>query len=121
MLYLPRSWTSDPGRCAAAGVPKHVGFATKPALAPVMIARALDARMSARCVAGDEVYGGDPRLAARVEEFSLGYVLAIASSTKMQVDVVHRASAESIAAALPDSAFEERLAGAGAHGQRYHQ
>jgi hypothetical protein len=32
-LYLPRSWTADPGRCQAAGVPDQVSFATKPTLA----------------------------------------------------------------------------------------
>jgi SRSO17 transposase len=42
-LYLPRSWTSDPGRCRAAGVPEDTAFATKPALAKAMITRALDA------------------------------------------------------------------------------
>ena len=42
-LYLPRSWTSDPGRCRAAGVPRDMAFATKPALARQMIADALDA------------------------------------------------------------------------------
>ncbi|MGH3199772.1 MAG: transposase [Streptosporangiaceae bacterium] len=39
-VYLPRSWTSDPARCRAAGVPAGTAFATKPALARQMIARA---------------------------------------------------------------------------------
>jgi SRSO17 transposase len=39
-LYLPRSWTDDPARCAAAGIPAGTAFATKPALARRMIARA---------------------------------------------------------------------------------
>ena len=29
-LYLPTSWTEDPGRCASADVPDGVGFATNP-------------------------------------------------------------------------------------------
>ena len=120
-LYLPRSWMDEPDRCAAAGVPSEVGFATKPALAAAMIERALDAGMDARWVASDEVYGADPKLAAAIEARGLGYVLAIASTTRVTVDVVHRSSAKSITAALPRSAWEERSAGAGAHGQRYHQ
>jgi SRSO17 transposase len=40
-LYLPRSWTSDPARCRAAGVPDGTAFATKPALARQMITRAM--------------------------------------------------------------------------------
>jgi hypothetical protein len=47
-LYLPRSWTSDPARCAAAGVPDDVAFATKPELAQTMLARALEARCRRR-------------------------------------------------------------------------
>jgi hypothetical protein len=32
-LYLPRSWTGDPVRCRAAGIPDGTVFAIKPALA----------------------------------------------------------------------------------------
>lgn len=61
-LYLPRSGTDDPARCATAGVPGDVTFATKPALARVMIDRALDAGVPTEWAAGDEVYGADPTL-----------------------------------------------------------
>lgn len=57
-LYLPRSWTADPARCAAAGIPEDKAvFATKPALARRMLGRALDAGVPGAWVTGDEVYG----------------------------------------------------------------
>ncbi len=31
-LYLPKSWTADEDRCAAAGIPAGITFATKPQL-----------------------------------------------------------------------------------------
>ena len=82
-LYLPRSWTDDPARCAAAGVPEDVGFATKPALARVLIERALDAGVPAGWVTGDEVYGADPELRAELEGRRIGYVLAIAGNRRL--------------------------------------
>jgi SRSO17 transposase len=39
-LYLPTSWTEDTDRCAAAGIPTEVGFATKPQLGVAILARA---------------------------------------------------------------------------------
>src|SRR5438132_12117921 len=36
-LYLPKAWTEDRDRCAAAGIPADVGFATKPELAMTML------------------------------------------------------------------------------------
>lgn len=49
-LYLPVSWTDDPDRCARAGVPDDVVFATKNRLAEDMIIRAVDAGVLARWV-----------------------------------------------------------------------
>ncbi len=46
-VYLPRSWTDDPARCAAAGVPEHVRFATKITLARRMLTRAAAAGVPA--------------------------------------------------------------------------
>jgi SRSO17 transposase len=67
-----QGWIDDPARCQAAGIPDQVGFATKPALATAMICRALDAGVPAGWVAGDEVYGADPRLRAELEARQIG-------------------------------------------------
>jgi SRSO17 transposase len=79
-LYLPKSWCDDPERRAEAGVPKQVRFATMPHLAARMIETAVTAGLPCRWVAGDEAYGGDLRLAARLRLLRLGYVLAVARS-----------------------------------------
>ena len=44
-LYLPKAWTNDKARLAAAHVPEETGFATKPRLAVQMIERALAAKV----------------------------------------------------------------------------
>src|SRR5471032_861992 len=56
-LYLPKSWTDDPVRLAAAHVPEETGFATKPQLAARMIARAIAANVPFSWGAADSVYG----------------------------------------------------------------
>ena len=47
-----------------------------------MIARFLDAGHRGRWVAGDEVYGGNPKLRTALEERGIGYVLAVACSAR---------------------------------------
>jgi SRSO17 transposase len=118
-LYLPKSWTDDPARCAAAGVPADVGFATKPALATAMLARGLDAGVPAAWVAGDEVYGADPGLRAELEARRVGYVLAIAGNRRLPTPA-GPIRADALAAALPARAWQRLSAGPGAKGQRYY-
>jgi SRSO17 transposase len=47
-LYLPKSWTADEDRCAAAGIPAGITFAAKPQLARKMIERAVTANGALR-------------------------------------------------------------------------
>ena len=56
-LYLPKVWTDDPPRMAAARVPETVTFATKPDLALKMIHRAIAKDTPFAWVAADSVYG----------------------------------------------------------------
>jgi SRSO17 transposase len=118
-LYLPRSWTSDPGRCAAAGVPAGTVFATKPALAREMIGRALDAGTPAGWAAADEVYGQDPQLRAELARRGLGYVLAVAKSHPVITGIGPRPAGE-LAKRLPARAWQRLSAGPGVKGPRWY-
>jgi SRSO17 transposase len=118
-LYLPRAWTDDPDRLRAVGVPEHVGFATKPALAAQMIGRALDAGVPAGWVAGDEVYGADPGLRATLEACGVGYVLAVACDHPVVAGGgTYRADA--LLRRVPASAWQCVSAGKGAKGHRHY-
>lgn len=118
-LYLPRSWTADPGRCAAAGIPGKTVFATKPKLAQTMIARALDAGCPAAWVTGDEVYGADPGLRADLERRQTGYVLAVAASRQVAT-AAGPCAVRQLAGRLPRQAWQRYSAGEGAKGHRYY-
>ena len=118
-LYLPKSWCDDAERRAEAGVPEQVRFATKPQLATRMIETAVTAGLPCRWVAGDEAYGNDPRLAARLRALRLGYVLAVACSHQVRTGLgVYRVDV--LAASLPTSAWQRVSAGRGAKGYRYY-
>ena len=118
-LYLPRSWTADPARCAAAGIPAGTAFATKPALARRMLGRALDAGVPAAWVTGDEVYGADPGLRADLECRRIGYVLAVAASHRVAT-AAGSCPAGQLAARLPRQAWQRYSAGPGAKGHRFY-
>jgi SRSO17 transposase len=116
-LYLPKSWTCDPARLRAAGVPEQVGFATKPELATAMVCRALEAGVPAAWVTGDEVYGANPRLRAELEARGVGYVLAVACDHPVRAGgATHRADA--LLERIPSRAWQQVSCGKGAKGHR---
>src|SRR5258708_30088204 len=77
-LYLPEKWTGDRERCRGAGIGDEVAFATKPELARRMIGRAVKAGVPFAWVAGDEVYGGSPKLRRGLEAPGRPHVSAVA-------------------------------------------
>lgn len=118
-LYVPRSWSSEPERCRAAGLAQETAFATKPELAARMIGRFLDAGHRAPWVAGDEVYGGNPKLRAALEERGCGYVLAVARTHEVPTHA-GKFRADALAKKLPKRAWQKLSAGAGAKGHRFY-
>ncbi|MGW3829387.1 IS701 family transposase [Streptomyces sp. NPDC005071] len=119
-LYVPRSWTSDPERCRAAGLAEETVFATKPELAARMITRFLDAGHQPAWVAGDEVYGGNPKLRTTLEGHGIGYVLAVACSHEVTTGG-GKLSADVLAKKVPKRAWQRLSAGAGAKGHRFYE
>ena len=120
-LYLPRSWTDDRGRCADAGVPGEVGFATKPELARQLLGRALDAGIPARWVTADEAYGQDHKFRVFLEQRRVGYVVAVPCSQSVGTGTGYGntgSRADALAAAAPAQAWKRLSAGDGAKGPR---
>jgi SRSO17 transposase len=118
-IYLPRSWTDDVARCAAAGVPEQVRFATKIALARRMLTRAARAGVPAAWATADEFYGGDRGLRRDLQARGMGYVLAVAKSHRVTASrAVGPQRVDQVTAGLSSRAWNRYSAGEGAKGPR---
>jgi SRSO17 transposase len=118
-LYLPKEWAADAERRPEAAVPETVAFRTKPQLARAMLERALAAGVPAQWVTGDEVYGGDVRLRVWLEEQQVAHVLAIKRTEPLwSTTSWTQVAAQTLADAVPTTAWERLSAGAGAKGPR---
>ena len=82
-LYLPESWTSDRGRCAAAGVPEERrSYRSKTELALELLERALElGHLRAQWVAGDDAFGMSPYFREGLAALGMRYVLDVPGST----------------------------------------
>lgn len=70
-------------------------------------------------MAGDEVYGGNPKLRTALEARGTGYVLAVARTHEVTTHA-GKSRAEALAKKLPKRAWQKLSAGAGAKGQRFY-
>ena len=121
-LYLPESWTGDPDRCRAAGIPDEVEFTTKPRLGMAMLERAFAAGVPFSWVTADEAYGQVKYLRVWLEQHDAPYVLA----TKRNDTLITAGPefgfaeqrADALIAALNPRAWRRLSVGAGAHGPR---
>jgi SRSO17 transposase len=120
-IYLPAAWTDDPDRCAAAGIPSQVQFATKPQLALDMISQAVAGGVQVGWVASDELYGDNGPFRAGVRALGLGYVLAVARDHLVPIDGGKlRVRADRLAAQLPAESWHRLSCGPGAKGPRFY-
>ena len=76
-LYLPERWTQDPVRCARAGVPTGIAFATKPTLALQLIREALADGVAPAPVLGDATYGDNAEFRAGLHQLGLEFFLQV--------------------------------------------
>jgi SRSO17 transposase len=119
-LYLPKAWTDDPDRMAAAHVPPTTKFATKPQLAAAMIQRAIAADVAFAWVAADSIYSvGEIEMMLR--RAGKGYVLGVSATQPFNSWLGKpkvAGTAEEIARDLKSSAWVRLSAGEGSRGER---
>jgi SRSO17 transposase len=82
-LYLPQEWCGDPERRRRAKIPEDVMFKTKPELGAGLVERAAGWDLAAAPILGDQAYGDDTKLRARLDAAGLEYVLAVAPAASV--------------------------------------
>jgi SRSO17 transposase len=84
-LYLPQEWCEDPDRRRRAKIPEDVAFQTKPELGVELIERAAGWEIAAAPILGDQAYGDDTKLRARLDAADREYVLAVGEAASVFV------------------------------------
>jgi SRSO17 transposase len=117
-LYLPKSWTGDEQRRAAAGIGEDAEFATKPALAQKMVERAVRAGLPFGWFTADEAYGDNGGLRDWLREAGIAYVVAVARDTQVPAGPGRIIRADRLAAKVPARGWQRLSCGPGSKGER---
>jgi len=137
-LYLPECWTKDPERCRKAGIPEGITFRRKWELALAMIDWALENSLPLGVILADHSYGIVTEFRQGLESRKLTYSVGIDGAMLFWRHPAQRSpvpykgpgrppkprynpqeppeTAEQIAAALPDEAWQEIVYGQGTKG-----
>jgi SRSO17 transposase len=118
-LYMPEeSWLADPARCAAAGVPPDLAFATRPAQVIEMIRAARVARVPFAWFTADEEFGQNPGLRDYLETRRIPYVMAVPRNTKFTDSTGRILRCDELAPRLRPNDWQRRACGIGSKGFR---
>ncbi len=118
-LYMPKeSWLADPARCAAAGVPPDLPFATRPAQVIEMIRAARAARMRFAWFTADEEFGQNPGLRDYLETNRIPYVMAVPKTTQFTDTPGRIVQCDELPRGLRRNAWQRRACGIGSKGFR---
>ena len=118
-LYIPQeSWFGDPARCAEAGIPDDLEFATRPAQVATMIGRARQAGVPFAWFTADEEFGQNPGLRGYLEDNAIAYVMAVPKNTEFTDSAGRKVIVSELAGRLAPNAWQRRACGIGAKGFR---
>ena len=112
------SWMADPARCAAAGVPADLAFATRPEQVIEMIRAARETGMPFAWFTADEEFGQNPGLCDYLEESGIPYVMAVPKNTRFTDTARKVAQVDKLAQQLRRNTWQRRAAGIGSKGHR---
>jgi SRSO17 transposase len=116
-LYVPASWTDDPARRAAAGIPATLHFREKWRIALAQVRTVLQAGFTLTGVVVDADYGSNAQFRAGLERLGLAYGVAIRGEAVCAVvGVPGPQSATAIAQSAPEDAWESVTWGTGTAG-----
>lgn len=118
-LYMPqRSWMADPDRCAAAGVPTDLAFATRPEQVIEMIEAARQAAVPFTWFTADEEFGQNPGLCDYLEGSRIPYVMAVPKNTQFTDTGRTVVQVDTRASQVHHNSWQRRACGIGSKGHR---